>query len=95
MRHDCVVKTPKRPLVEFALCKGIHDTYVILSVCVCVHASVVVCVCWCCCGVAGLSQAFCVALSYVKLHLRPRLCLAQLSVLSCGPAPLVLFVVFS
>lgn len=48
---------------------------IFISVCVCVHASVVVCVCWCCRGVAGLSQAFCAALSYVKLHLRPRLCL--------------------
>lgn len=54
---------------------------------VCVHASVVVCASRCCCGVTGLSRALCAALSYVKLHLRPRLCLALLSVLSRGPAP--------
>lgn len=87
MRQDGVVKASSRP--GCLLCKGIHDTDV------CVHASVVVCVCWCCCGVTGLSQAFCPASSYVDLHLRPRLCLALLSVLSRGPAPLVLFVVFS
>lgn len=54
---------------------------------VCAHASVVVCASRCCCGVTGLSRALCAALSYVKLHLRPRLCLALLSVLSRGPAP--------
>lgn len=76
-----------------------HSTDVCVCMCAlvyaCVHASVGVCVCWCCCGVAGLSQGFCPALSYVKLHLHPGLCLALLSVLSRGPAPLVLFVVFS
>lgn len=45
------------------------------------------CECWCCCGVTGLSQGFCVTLSYVKLHLHRRLCLAQLSMLSRGSAP--------
>lgn len=46
-----------------------------------------VCVCWCCCVVTGLSQGFCVSLSYVKLHRHRRLCLAPLSVLSRGSAP--------
>lgn len=45
------------------------------------------CVWWCCCGVMGLSQGFCLALSYVKLHLRPRLCLTLRSMLSRRPAP--------
>ena len=58
MRRDFVIEAARRPLVEFVVCK---------VVCVCVHAGVVVCVCWCYCGVAGLSQVFCPALSYVKL----------------------------
>lgn len=46
------------------------------------------CVCWCCCGVTGLSQRFCAALSYVKLHLHLHLCLALLSRGSAPPAPI-------
>lgn len=87
------MRAVRRPLVEFGLCTGMHNTDVFL--CACQGCCVCVCVRWCCCGVAVLSQAFCAALSYVKLHLCPRLCLALLFVLSRGPAPLVLFVVFS
>lgn len=49
---------------------------------------VCLCVCWCCCGVTGLSQRFCAALSYVKLHLHLHLCLALLSRGSAPPAPI-------
>lgn len=66
--------------------------------CVCAHASVAVCalVLLCCHGTAVIVVVpFCAALSYVWLHLGPAFVWTRLSALSRGPAPLVLFVVFS
>lgn len=54
--------------------------FVCMPVWLCVRAGVAV-------VSPGCRGALCAALSYVKLHLRPRLCLALLSVLSRGPAP--------
>lgn len=58
------------------------------------------CVCalvlpWCQGAAVVVAVPFCVALSYVWLHLRPAFVWTRLSALSRGPAPLVLLVVFS
>lgn len=63
-----------------------------------VHASMAVCalVLLCCHGTAVVvAVPFCSAMSCVWLHLGPAFVWTRLSALSRGPAPLVLFVVFS
>lgn len=67
-------------------------------------AAKTVCLCGCVCALVLLrchgaavviAVPFCAALSYVWLHLGPAFVWTRLSALSRGPAPLVLFVVFS